>query len=58
MENPNEYNDERYTYGTVELSHAIQTMWNAGASEENIATELTNACENIGIDPTAICEHV
>lgn len=46
MDNPNEYNDEMYSKESVDLDSAVQGMWEAGASLDEIAETVRNAFEN------------
>ena len=43
MENPNEYNDDLFTEAVNELTGAVASMWEAGASPENIADAVKDA---------------
>jgi hypothetical protein len=46
MDNPNEYDDERYTSGSNDLIEAVGTLWEAGASEDEIRREFEQALES------------
>jgi len=46
MDNPNEYNDEMYSRESLDLDSAVQGMWEAGASLEEIADTVRNAFDN------------
>lgn len=46
MQNKNEYKDELFAQGSNELQTAIDTLWEAGASMDNIEGEIANALEN------------
>jgi hypothetical protein len=44
--NPNEYDDDTYTLAVTDLHDVIVSLWNAGASLENLCDEISNALEN------------
>lgn len=46
MDNPNEYSDENYTRGAIELEGAIGRLWEAGAELTDIEETISNALEN------------
>jgi len=48
-DNPNEYDDETFTKGSIAMVNAVATLVEAGASGEDIANEVTNALDNAGI---------
>lgn len=43
MENPNQYNDERFESSANSLTGALQGMWEAGAKLEDIETTAADA---------------
>lgn len=45
-ENPNEYDDDRFTQGSLNLHESIATLWNSGADDLNLKSEIENALEN------------
>lgn len=47
MSNPNEYNDEAFLQADMALHDAIASMWEAGASEDNIMDSVKNAIQNV-----------
>lgn len=49
MDNPNEYDDSGFTRGSLAISEAIGTLWEAGASLDDIKTEVENGLENAGL---------
>lgn len=46
MKNHNPYNDVAYTAASIKLSRAISDLWEAGASQEDLETELDSAIDN------------
>jgi hypothetical protein len=46
IENENEYDDGAYTRATNDLANAVANLWNAGASLDNLESELEMALEN------------
>lgn len=49
MDNPNEYNDEMYSKESVDLDSAIQGIWEAGASLDEIEEIIKNGLDNAGL---------
>lgn len=49
MENPNPYNDDKYAESSSRLHSAIGSMWEAGASIENIEDTISNALEDCDV---------
>lgn len=49
MQNPNEYNDEKWSQRSGEVDMAIQSFWEAGASIDDIGETVTNALDNAGV---------
>ncbi len=47
MENPNEYNEERFRQFDMEASDAVYGLWEAGASLEDIESVVQNGLENV-----------
>ena len=50
MKNPNEYDDEAFSYASVKLMDAVGAMWEAGAELDNIEADIQSALENEGVD--------
>lgn len=48
VDNPNEYDDDAFTRASVEANSAIEALFEAGASGENIADVIENALKNAG----------
>lgn len=49
MNNPNEYDDDRYAKSSVEVIDAVTEMWEAGASSDDIAHEVARGLEQAGL---------
>lgn len=45
MENPNEYNDEKFLETEEQLAGAVRAMWDAGATEQNIRDSIEDLLE-------------
>ena len=46
MKNENEYNDDAYVRGSNQIENGISTLWEGGASIDNIEDVISNALEN------------
>ena len=50
MPNPNEYDDAAYLKASNDLHDAVSGLWYAGATADEIESELQNAKENAGVE--------
>jgi hypothetical protein len=46
MDNPNEYYYEAYAVASTDLHTAVEALWEAGATIDNIQDDLESAVEN------------
>lgn len=53
-DNPNTYDDERYTNASNDAITGIAEMWEAGGSLEDIENTIKDALCNVGFDATEI----
>jgi hypothetical protein len=64
VDNPNEYDDDAFVAagaaGQMQegLGNAVQALWDAGASPEDIATEIQSTLENIDDVGPAVLEYL
>lgn len=53
MKNPNEYNESEYGRSSTEAVFALSTMWEAGASLDEIKDAVEDGLKNAGVpNPT------
>jgi hypothetical protein len=50
MGNRNEYDDAAYTEAALRLIDGVAELWDAGATEEHVAGEITMALDNLPPD--------
>lgn len=50
INNPNDYNDEKYTEASVKLYAAVASMWSAGSSLDHIAETIQSALDDADVD--------
>lgn len=46
MDNPHEYDDEQFVNASNDLDEAVGSLWEAGASEDDIKGAFENALQN------------
>jgi hypothetical protein len=54
MDNPNEYDDEKWSTASMRLISAVQAAWEAGASLDNIGQDVQTGLENAGAEDVMV----